>query len=96
LANIAHQKPSWRSTQVIEPVPRPREMLRRCARVIGSNISTVLTCGTPGKLELAQTRSLAITAHELMCGKRAFSPTHSARFSPVFLSKRTSLKLLTE
>jgi hypothetical protein len=63
--------------------------------VTGSKISTVLTCGAPGKFELAQTRSPPNKAQELICGKRDLSPVHSARFSPVFLSSRTMLKLLT-
>jgi hypothetical protein len=63
---------------------------------MGSKNSTELTWGEAGKLELAQTRSAPMMAHELMCGKRALSPVHDARFSPVALSKRTISKLRTE
>ena len=46
----------------------------------------VLTCGVPGKLELAQTSSALMRVQELMWGKRLGSPDHSAFFSPVALS----------
>lgn len=64
-------------------------------QVGGSNTSTVETCGTPGKLELAQTSSSEIRVQELMCGKRALSPVQRAFSSPVVLSSRAMVQLET-